>query len=51
MAHRFGCVSITLEMPFKDNANLPDGLTGWNGERSKRLGAAMLNPILAHLAD
>ncbi|WP_374245154.1 M14-type cytosolic carboxypeptidase [Zoogloea sp.] len=50
VAHRFGCVSITLEMPFKDNANLPDGVTGWNGERSKRLGAAMLNPILAHLA-
>jgi len=49
VAHRFGCVSITLEMPFKDNANLPDGLAGWNGERSKRLGAAMLNPILSHL--
>ena len=49
VAHRFGCVSLTLEMPFKDNANLPDGLTGWNGERSKRLGEAMLNPILGHL--
>jgi hypothetical protein len=32
-------------MPFKDNANLPDGVVGWNGERSKRLGAAMLNPF------
>lgn len=51
VAHRFGCVSLTLEMPFKDNANLPDGLNGWNGERSKRLGAAMLNPILGHLMD
>ena len=50
VAYRFGCVSLTLEMPFKDNANLPDGLTGWNGERSKRLGGAMLNPILVHLA-
>lgn len=49
IAHRFGCVALTLEMPFKDNANLPDGQTGWNGARSKRLGAAMLNPILAHL--
>jgi murein tripeptide amidase MpaA len=49
VAQRFGCVSITLEMPFKDNANLPDGLVGWNGERSKRLGAAMLNPILQHV--
>ena len=49
MAHRFGCVSLTLEMPFKDNANMPDGQTGWNGVRSKRLGAAMLNAILAHV--
>jgi murein tripeptide amidase MpaA len=47
--HRFGCLSLTLEMPFKDNANLPDGQAGWNGARSKRLGAAMLNAILAHL--
>lgn len=49
VAHRFGCVSVTLEMPFKDNANLLDGVHGWSGERSKRLGAAMLNPILGHL--
>nr|MBL8456199.1 hypothetical protein [Zoogloeaceae bacterium] len=49
VAHAFGCLSLTLEMPFKDNANLPDGQTGWNGARSKRLGAALLNPILAHL--
>ncbi|HRQ46249.1 MAG TPA: carboxypeptidase family protein, partial [Rhodocyclaceae bacterium] len=49
VAHRFGCLSLTLEMPFKDNARLPDGKTGWNGARSKRLGAAMLNPILQHL--
>ncbi|MCK0512766.1 M14 family metallopeptidase [Aromatoleum buckelii] len=49
VAHRFGCVSLTLEMPFKDNANVPDGLTGWSGARSKRLGGAMLNAILAHL--
>ncbi len=51
VAHRFGCVSLTLEMPFKDNANLPDGQVGWSGARSKRLGAAMLNAILAHVAN
>jgi murein tripeptide amidase MpaA len=51
VAHRFGCVALTLEMPFKDNANMPDGQTGWSGARSKRLGAAMLNPILMHLED
>ena len=49
VAHRFGCLSLTLEMPFKDNANLPDGQTGWSATRSKRLGAAMLNPILSDL--
>ncbi len=49
VGHRFGCLSLTLEMPFKDNADLPDPRVGWNGERSKRLGAAMLLPILAHL--
>ena len=50
VAHRFGCVSLTLEMPFKDNANLPDGHNGWDGARSKRMGGAMLNAIWRHLA-
>ncbi|MGL1833767.1 M14 family metallopeptidase [Rhodocyclaceae bacterium SMB388] len=49
VAHRFGCLSLTLEMPFKDNANLPDAQVGWNGARSKRLGGAILNAILSHL--
>ena len=51
VADRFGCVSLTLEMPFKDNALLPDGKTGWSSARSKRLGAAMLQPILKQLAS
>ena len=51
VANHFGCVSLTLEMPFKDNAILPDGHVGWNGARSKRLGAAMLDPILRHLRE
>jgi murein tripeptide amidase MpaA len=51
VAAHFGCVSLTLEMPFKDNAVLPDAQVGWNGARSKRLGAAMLDPILRHLGD
>ena len=46
ITHAFGCLSLTLELPFKDNANDPDELTGWNGERSARLGAAMLQPVL-----
>lgn len=47
IGHTFGCVSLTLEMPFKDNALLPQGHTGWNGARSMHLGAAMLQPIVA----
>jgi murein tripeptide amidase MpaA len=42
----FKCVALTLEMPFKDNANLPDAQVGWDGARSARLGQAMLQPIL-----
>jgi murein tripeptide amidase MpaA len=34
-------------MPFKDNADLPDVQVGWNGERSKHLGASVLQPLLA----
>jgi murein tripeptide amidase MpaA len=49
VGHEFGCLSLTLEMPFKDNALWPDPAVGWNGARSKRLGAAVLFPILEHL--
>ena len=46
IGHHFKCVSLTLEMPFKDNAILPDTLVGWDGARSARLGEAILQPIL-----
>lgn len=49
IGHTFGCLSLTLEMPFKDNANLPDERVGWNGERSAALGAAMLGAVLRHI--
>jgi murein tripeptide amidase MpaA len=49
IGNEFGCLSLTLEMPFKDNANLPDERVGWNGERSASLGAAMLQAILRHV--
>ena len=49
VGHAFGCLSLTLEMPFKDNANAPDARAGWSGARSQRLGAAMLDPVLRHL--
>ena len=46
ITHAFGCLSLTLELPFKDNANDPDAHSGWDGARSSRLGAAVLQPIL-----
>lgn len=49
VGHRFGCLSLTLEMPFKDNADAPDERVGWNGARSKRLGEAMLAAVLQAL--
>ena len=51
IGHRFGCLSLTLEMPFKDNANLLDERVGWNGARSAALGAAMLSAVLSHIEN
>ena len=47
VGNTFRCLAYTLEMPFKDNANLPDDDFGWNGQRSLRLGESILSPILA----
>ena len=49
ITHAFGCLSLTLELPFKDNANDPDPYSGWDGARSARLGAAVLQPIVQFL--
>ena len=51
LAERFGCVSMTLEMPFKDNFDLPDDVYGWSPERSKYLAAACLDALHAMLPD
>ncbi len=47
VAQAFDCLAYTIEMPFKDNANLPDPVVGWNGERSRKLGMGVLLPLLA----
>ncbi len=51
MGNHFKCVSLTLELPFKDNDNLPDTEVGWDGQRSMKLGEAMLQPILTSLRN
>jgi murein tripeptide amidase MpaA len=45
VGERFDCLSYTLEMPFKDNANAPDEVSGWSPERSMHLGASTLESI------
>lgn len=42
LAERFGAVSMTLEMPFKDNDELPDPVHGWSPERCRLLARACL---------
>jgi murein tripeptide amidase MpaA len=51
LAERFGCVSMTLEMPFKDNSNLPDPVYGWSPQRSKYLAGACLDALHAMLPE
>jgi murein tripeptide amidase MpaA len=50
LAERFGAVSMTLEMPFKDNDDLPDPVFGWSPERCRLLGRASLDALHA-IAD
>ncbi len=47
VAETFGCLSLTLEMPFKDNADRPEPEFGWSPERSHAFGAAHLDAIAA----
>jgi murein tripeptide amidase MpaA len=45
LAQLFGALAMTLEMPFKDNANAPNEETGWSPARCKALGRAQLDAI------
>jgi len=51
LAERYGCVSMTLEMPFKDNFDLPDPAYGWSPERSRHLASACLDALHAILPE
>lgn len=46
VGEQFNCIAFTLEMPFKDNLDLPDPVYGWSPDRCLRLGEAMCLPIL-----
>ncbi|MNT80310.1 hypothetical protein D3C72_2197490 [compost metagenome] len=50
VGQKYDCLSLTLEMPFKDNNDAPNVLTGWSGKRSKQLGKDVLTTV-AEMVD
>lgn len=46
VAERFKCLAFTIEMPFKDNDNLPEPYQQWNDVRSRKFGRDTLKAIL-----
>lgn len=45
LAERFGCLAMTLEMPFKDVRDNPDPIHGWSPQRAKLLGHSCLDAL------
>lgn len=51
IAERFGAVSMTLEMPFKDHDDMPCAAQGWSPERSKILARDCLAALAEWLGE
>ena len=51
VAERFGATAMTLEMPFKDNDDLPDAEQGWSPERCKMLARDCMASLLEWLDE
>ena len=51
LAERFGAVSVTLEMPFKDHDANPDSEHAWSPERSAALGRSCLEVLTEMIGD
>lgn len=47
VAERFNCLSVGLEMPFKDNANRPDEAAGWSPDRCRGFARSVVEASLA----
>ena len=45
VGEQYDCLSLTLEMPFKDNDDAPNPHTGWSGKRSMQLGKDVLSTV------
>lgn len=50
VGEEFKCLAYTIEMPFKDNALLPDHAVGWSDNRSSLFGRDVLTAIY-HVVD
>jgi len=51
VAATYGCLAMTLEMPFKDTADTPRPTVGWSPERCKRLGRSFVDAVYLALTD
>ncbi len=51
LGEEFKCLSQTLEMPFKQNDNIPDSIFGWSAERSIKLGESLPATLLCIIDD
>lgn len=47
VGEKFNCLAYTVEMPFKDNADLADPVYGWSPQRSQQFGEDILIAIRA----
>jgi murein tripeptide amidase MpaA len=47
VGEKFNCMSYTVEMPFKDNVDVPDEIYGWSVQRSRQLGEDLLIAVNA----
>ena len=50
LGEQFSTLAFTIEMPFKDNNELPNRESGWSPERSAQLGRDVLVPVRSVLA-
>lgn len=51
VGEQFKCLSYTVEMPFKDNALLPDHIVGWSDNRSHLFARDVLTAIYRIVDD
>ena len=51
LGEEFKCLSQTLEMPFKQNDNIPDIFMGWSPDRSVKLGESVVSVLLSIVDD